>query len=288
METESNRLVPNFKSEYFDSGFYKTELQSTSTTKLTAAQVVQKIKIMSKSDNKHEKIYEKIADVIEGDRIDGDVLIAGGPDYIIEKVEPLLPKRLKNPIINCSKAVFKLLDQSEKQETNLWARLKNESELGSRLVKEFDHTTVGKLLKETLMPQPYLNVTYECIDWISQIDVKYSHQQVEKVPELETDKFKIVSICSEQDCDVVMYNMVFALDESNRWFLLTCVDFAKHGEAEAGHWHINRTPDGSLIEHWGFSGQVWHGSSLSCPIWWLLIPTGKKYHRKPKILTTIF
>jgi len=221
--------------------------------------------------------------VIEGDRIDGDLLLAGGPDYLIEKVESLLSKRLHSPIIKCTKNVFSLLEKSEKQQTNIWERLKHGNEIEQELVKQFENTKVGKFLKESLKPQPYSSISYECLDWLPQIDVKYVHQQVEKVPDLATDKYKVVSVCSEQDSDTVMYNMIFVLDETKRWFLLTSVDFAIHGEAESGHFHINRTPDSSMIEHWGLSNRIFHGSGSSSPIWWKLIPSDKKYHKSPVI-----
>ena len=67
------------------------------------------------------------------------------------------------------------------------------------------------------------------------------------------------------------------------WKLLVSVDFEHHGSAPPGHWHVNVTPGGDPMPHWGPSKEhaVFHGDPRNCPLWWLLIPQHCAYKQCP-------
>uniref|UniRef100_A0A6U3UCD6 Uncharacterized protein n=1 Tax=Ditylum brightwellii TaxID=49249 RepID=A0A6U3UCD6_9STRA len=81
-----------------------------------------------------------------------------------------------------------------------------------------------------------------------------------------------------------------------RWELLASVDFAQHGSALPGHWHLNRNMCGDLLPHMSIrfdteengggssSNEVWHGREDCCPLWWHFIPEGMNYKKMPSRL----
>eukprot|EP00591_Stephanopyxis_turris_P007715 CAMPEP_0195519144 /NCGR_PEP_ID=MMETSP0794_2-20130614/14455_1 /TAXON_ID=515487 /ORGANISM="Stephanopyxis turris, Strain CCMP 815" /LENGTH=424 /DNA_ID=CAMNT_0040648253 /DNA_START=67 /DNA_END=1341 /DNA_ORIENTATION=+ len=86
------------------------------------------------------------------------------------------------------------------------------------------------------------------------------------------------------------------------WELLASVDFAQHGSAPPGHWHLNRNSCGDVLPHLSLSlkhddnedrgkgseRQVWHGEEDCCPLWWQFIPNGMVYKREPERLKRLF
>ena len=72
-------------------------------------------------------------------------------------------------------------------------------------------------------------------------------------------------------------------DGMAEWRPLVSVDFESHGSAPPGHWHLNQTPEGDMMPHWGpgKGNKVFHGDPRHCPLWWQLIPKGCIYKQTP-------
>ena len=93
--------------------------------------------------------------------------------------------------------------------------------------------------------------------------------------------FKVVSVTTPDDPREVWHNMIY-FSREGWWVLLASVDFATHGSAQPGHWHLNRAPLGEFVPHWGRRGDgTFHGEPDSCPVWWQLIPEGFTYKHTP-------
>jgi len=95
--------------------------------------------------------------------------------------------------------------------------------------------------------------------------------------EVQCERFRVASIL---DAGKVRQNLIYFYT-GRRHHLIASVDFCRHGDAPAGHWHLNRTPTGECVEHWGPGGDVYHGTCFSCPPWWLVIPGGLDYLQRP-------
>eukprot|EP00808_Paulinella_micropora_P031321 g22053.t1 len=98
-------------------------------------------------------------------------------------------------------------------------------------------------------------------------------------------RFLVVSASTDAAPELVAKNFIFYVhttEATPEWQPLCSVDFVRHGTAPPGHWHLNRTSDGDVMQHWGDGGSVFHGRPEMCPVWWLLIPDGTEYLNVPK------
>merc|ERR1719223_246398 len=91
---------------------------------------------------------------------------------------------------------------------------------------------------------------------------------------------KVVSASTQDEPWIIKMNLLYFKHPKRKvWQLLTSVDFAQHGAAETGHWHLNRTPEGGFVEHSGIGDTAgsWHGNPDLTPLWWFGIPERTQY-----------
>ena len=137
-------------------------------------------------------------------------------------------------------------------------------------------SAIGSALRIALSPLPPSQVRSVCLDWVQNASVHYCDKQVCKVCYRSAQRFKRVSVCVQEDATLVRSNMIYWQDrrgvggaqgEKGRargskratWRLLASVDFAQHGTATPGHWHLNCTAAGTILNHCGPNGETWHG-----------------------------
>mmetsp|Transcript_100 Transcript_100/g.272 ORF Transcript_100/g.272 Transcript_100/m.272 type:complete len:411 (+) Transcript_100:33-1265(+) len=107
---------------------------------------------------------------------------------------------------------------------------------------------------------------------------EHLQQQWGSPPQPSLEPARVVSITEAHGR--VRQNLIY-INDAGGWQLVASVDFVRHGDSPSGHWHLNRTPAGDVVEHWGPLGQVYHGTCFGCPLWWLVIPAGLCYCERP-------
>eukprot|EP00301_Raphidiophrys_heterophryoidea_P008971 c13268_g1_i1.p1 GENE.c13268_g1_i1~~c13268_g1_i1.p1 ORF type:complete len:307 (-),score=76.11 c13268_g1_i1:28-948(-) len=280
---DDDALVPSFM-DYFDRGHWKQETRSKTIDNMTDLEVADFVRTLAVHEKDAQKtLLIKIAGVIEAQNIDGGLLIAGGSSYLKDSMEPVLSKRehpmLPKQIANVFREIAAL---GVKKADDYWDRISHSnSPANISFYHEFQNSAVGSMVQLALQPQPLEALRYTALDWLPRMDVQFADKQVEKFSHNPRELFKIVSVSLDTDPDIVRTNMIYGKDQSRKWALLASIDFARHGSALPGHWHVNRTPDGSMVEHWSIRGEVWHGEEEMCPLWWMMVPETKTHFMCP-------
>jgi len=178
--------------------------------------------------------------------------------------------------------LLKKKDKDKKPAMGYWEIHQEGSENEQKMINQFKLSEVRHDLRKVLMVYPREEIRYTCLENALKADVRYINKMVSKMSDSSMEKFKVVSVPDCDNKEIVQKNFIYYKKKDGQWRLITSVDFDQHGSAPPGHWHLNRSPDGSIMEHWGASlSGIFHGNPKKCPFWWLLIPEGKRYKKKP-------
>lgn len=266
---------------YFDDRMWQTETNRKRVADMTAEEVAFFVRTLA-PQLKRAPLINKIAGVISSEDMDGGLLLAADDRYLADHVLGIVGKR-ERPCVakNCSAVLMRLRDLDNLPRGGYWERLERGSDEETRLCRQYRDSVIGEFLRSALTPLPREAIMYSVVDWLEEGSVQEANEHVTKRSGHLSQQFKVVSVSLAVDSDTVRSNLVYAKGDSGWWNLLASVDFARHGSAEPGHWHLNRSPNEQTIEHYAFKGEVWHGSPENCPLWWMLIPAGKQYHMTP-------
>ena len=214
-----------------------------------------------------------------------------------------------------------------------WDRLETESAGGKSVHQEFsqnDGTRLGDLLRFAMTPQPLARIEYSASNHLdSASNVTDADQYVSKlVNASDSHMFKVVSIAPRESSSTVWSNLIYVRSDAEEsktgssslqaasehllsrkqkraikrkkvpgslWVLIASVDFAQHGSAKPGHWHLNTSFSGDredLSPHMQVSvsetsRETWHGSEDGCPLWWNFIPAGMTYKMEPHRISSL-
>mmetsp|Transcript_47563 Transcript_47563/g.101760 ORF Transcript_47563/g.101760 Transcript_47563/m.101760 type:complete len:436 (-) Transcript_47563:36-1343(-) len=262
---EGQPKLPNWAKRLFD-GAWREELQPWPRL-WTADQVaLMSLHLSPKAT--------KVASVLRNNELDGSLCLAGGVKLLSEEFSGL--KQAESDL--CKAACRRLMDwmKTFDVECRCYRELySSPSDLD--LWRSFRNTEVVPALKLALRPTHprYLTIepkvrTVKATD--AEIQQRWGSEDAEG-----TETLRVLCVLEN---GLVQHNMIY-LRNSSSWWLLASVDFAWHGEAGPGHWHLNRTPHGEQIEHWGPRNNVYHGEAWNCPLWWLVIPKGHSYAHRP-------
>ena len=265
--------------KYFDS-YVKSE-HSEDISKWTCQEVNNFMQSIARAGRtSHKDRVVAIAKAADCANIDGKLLIAGGADLLVERTCGLVKwdkgvlKREANHIMK------ELAATKAAAEKTYWER-------NSRVAALYKSSKLKKILKLAMSPMEcgVLYTVYRTRvggDRACSLD-KVNADIPKRCEAGETNIFKVVSLVTPDDPTGVRHNVIYYRNiETNRWNILTSVDFLQHGEAPPGHWHVNRAPLGEFVPHWGPSNDVVHGKPADCPVWWQLIPKGFKYCIPPE------
>lgn len=226
---------------------------------------------------------DKVARIIVTNNFDGSLCLAGGLPMLVERLGGLSRADLDASKVICRRLI-ESLQKGDVDASSYFDLLDTQSD--AIMLQSFRRTPVEPLLRKALRPvQPRYIVhdpkEKESRNGWGRSGVKDMDMDLQQLwgTEPASESFRVASIL---DNGVVRQNMIYVREQS--WFLLASVDFCQHGSAPPGHWHLNRTPTGERVEHWGPHGDVYHGSCWSCPLWWLVIPAGMDYRARPERL----
>mmetsp|Transcript_18760 Transcript_18760/g.41760 ORF Transcript_18760/g.41760 Transcript_18760/m.41760 type:complete len:432 (+) Transcript_18760:78-1373(+) len=215
-----------------------------------------------------EATLKAAAAVVKADEITSDLLLAMGPEQVYEKVAAQAPALRRS---GSTKSVCKTVVEAVRAlaaPQSYWDRLLSASpeveELGP----------LSAILREALVPTG--SVTYSHHAPANTTIANLNQPLLKHLPPPAVTKTAYHVACvatAPDDPMTIRQNLIFCCLDG-RWALLVSVDFAQHGMAASGHWHLNRNAQGDMLEHWGVRGTVFHGSETACPMWWLMIPEG--------------
>eukprot|EP00659_Diplonema_papillatum_P004500 gene4500-6970_t len=255
-----------FESRYFN-GFIEEELD-LDVTKWTSEEVRDFILEHARKPGVKDERVRTIAAAAFSSNVDGALLLAGGPNLLVERTvghckwESSILKRDANRILA---AVNEL---KEKARATYWER-------NHRLRDLYASSVVREALE-------YVTLCTRTSDERS-CSITNVDDDVSPLIGNKRQLFKVVSVVMPHDPMTVMHNVIYYHEPKRKvWRALVSVDFCRHGSAPSGHWHLNRAPLGELVPHWGPSNDIFHGDPVKCPIWWMLLPEGMRYHSVPE------
>jgi len=264
-----------------DNGEYTGELMERAMTTWPSSKIADWIRRivfkLKKCSKTRRTILDAIVEAVENSDLQLD-LILSLPDIITEAIShrKFKPKPLKQTI---NWLIPKLREATEiHKRDGYWSLLNHDD---SVLTSQFRDSSFAKLIKLALSPQPRKAVLYTYLSLEQDIVSKVNSVHVRIDKDVRSrHRVQVVSVSSKDRADVILQNYIYASHQST-WVLLFSVDFARHGEAPPGHWHLNITPGGQLVQHWGLKGKVFHGNPEHCPRFWHLIPEGKDWSQLP-------
>lgn len=263
MDVENQVALPSWATCLFR-GAWRQELQAWSR-RLSSRQVAILTQTLGCS------AAQKLAAVISTSDLDGFMCVAGGSAYLIENVVGSKRGSLESLKHACRQLTMVLTDADVDNNSYLdllWQRD------DVTMLSRFQGTPMEPWLLLALGPtQPRYYVFQPKNPAVKQADAEL--QQMWGV-DSQNDNFRVAVVL---DDDKVRQNLIYFYNQG--WWLLASVDFCRHGDALPGHWHLNRTPTGERLEHWGPGGDVYHGTCWTCPLWWLVIPDGHDYLHRP-------
>jgi len=214
----------------------------------------------------------KVAAMIESNSIDGCMCLASGLDMLVEKLSGLRRADLDASKVVCRRLVewMHAFDVDCSMYSDL---LSHPNEL--TMLRSFSGTLVEPLLRRVLRPAHPRYVVVEP----REAKVKPVDAELQQLWGSDLDGSEDIRVAVVLRDGLVQTSLIYV--RQSTWWLVASVDFAHHGEAAPGHWHINRTPSGDRVEHWGPRGAVFHGTCWNCPLWWLVIPAGLEYASRP-------
>lgn len=277
----SESLLINFHSE-LHSG-----LQTAAPEELAA--VIRAMAETAGVSRARSTVIGKLADVVEECELDGALVFAGGEQLLQEKVFVKLKKSESSVVMHASRDAMTALREFVKLNAvdGYWSRLEMGSQEDQAMVAAFAGSPIEAILRRALQPRGRDEVVFslhEC----SFSDVAHAqHSAQQTFDSSPGPPFRLASVVSTEQPRRVRQNLVYC-NEAGEWLLLCSVDFARHGSAPSGHWHVNLTPGRDQVEHWGPRGSVFHGSWHGCPLWWLAIPEGTQHLQTPLRLRTRF
>eukprot|EP00299_Pterocystis_sp_00344_P008816 c3491_g1_i1.p1 GENE.c3491_g1_i1~~c3491_g1_i1.p1 ORF type:complete len:319 (+),score=73.04 c3491_g1_i1:75-959(+) len=266
---------------YFENRVWMNETKAKRIVDMTANEIADIVEEFA-TQSSNGAVILKLAKVIKCENMDGKLLMAAGSEYLCDYAMGIVGKRDRHSLIVICNSIIAYLKSRDEVSGAYWDRLLNGTNEEVRLCKQFEKTVVGEHLKLALIPQPLSTLRYCILDWMTDLSVQVANDHVEKFSHDPAEQFKIVSVSTESDPMVIRFNLIYTKGATGSWTVLASVDFAQHGSAPPGHWHLNRNTHSQIIEHHAIQGDVWHGSPDTCPIWWLLIPQGRKYHLIPE------
>jgi len=264
-----------------DDGEYTGELMERALTTWPASKIAEWIRRIllkvEKCSKQRRTILESIADSIEKSDLQLD-LILSLPEIIAEAIthRKFRPRSVK---ITINWLIPKLREATKiNKRDGYWSILNDEDSL---LTSQFKDSSFAPLIKLALTPQQRDAVLYThlCLEPDTVSKVNSVHLRIDKNVRSH-HRVQVVCVSSKDRADVVLQNYIYVCNEGT-WVLLFSVDFARHGEAFPGHWHLNITPSGQLVQHWGLKGIVFHGNPEHCPRFWHLVPEGKNWYKLP-------
>jgi len=272
---------PCLRSETFTVMKLLWELQSSFQTAAPEelAAVIRAMSHAPGTSKAHSAVLGKLADAVEECELDGALVLAGGDQLLREKVFPKLKRSEGSVSMHACRHVLKTLRNFATAD-GYWSRLEMGAEEDMTMVIAFAGSRVEPMLRLALQPRGRNEVAYSLHECRFS-DVAHAQHAVQQT--LGTSPgppFRVASVVWSEQPGRVRQNLVFC-NEGGRWLLLCSVDFARHGTAPSGHWHLNLTPGQDQVEHWGPRGSVFHGSWHGCPLWWLVIPEGTQHLQIP-------
>mmetsp|Transcript_60135 Transcript_60135/g.140107 ORF Transcript_60135/g.140107 Transcript_60135/m.140107 type:complete len:298 (-) Transcript_60135:44-937(-) len=274
--------------EYFQSAHWDSELAAQRPEQWDAAALAKWVRLLAKrpAQKRREELLTQAASELEAQMIDGALLLAGGPTFLVDVLQPQMRKPSASQLKICANQVFAALkeegDRARSGSSSYW-ELMAEEEQEVNLQCCISQELAAKLF-DALSPQHASALRFVALlVAIDEMDVASCDARVPKFLGQSHEVFMVVSVSTYTSPDVVRTNMIYAKDtETLEWQNIASVDFAQHGDAPAGHWHLNVSAEGTdTVQHWGPRGQTFHGNPQKIPLWWLDIPEGKLYHVKP-------
>lgn len=263
---------------------YHLELQSSiqESAPEELAAVIRVMADIAGASKARSIVLGKLADVVEDCELGGPLVFAGGEKLLQERVSPKLRRSEASVAIHASRDVMTVLRKIGEagMDGGYWSRLEMGSEEDLNMVTAFAGSPVEGMLRRALQPRSRNEVAYslhEC----RYADVAHAHHVVQQaLGSSPGPHLRVACVIWSEQPGQVRQNLVLC-NEAGRWLLLCSVDFAQHGSAPSGHWHLNLTPGRDQVEHWGPRGSVFHGSWHCCPLWWLVIPDGMQHLQTP-------
>eukprot|EP01061_Rhynchopus_euleeides_P000353 TRINITY_DN1022_c0_g1_i1.p1 TRINITY_DN1022_c0_g1~~TRINITY_DN1022_c0_g1_i1.p1 ORF type:complete len:449 (+),score=102.50 TRINITY_DN1022_c0_g1_i1:73-1347(+) len=276
-ETDDEEEVPAHRARY--AKFWQTEI-GTDLAGWPAGDVHDFILSVARRVKPTSKArMEAMAKACLAGDVDGRLLLAGGSEILVERTVGHVKwdystlKREGNAIMKAAAEV------QSRGERTYWDRCRRVRDL-------YATSDLRDVLKLAMAPHDLSCIRYTLLctrcggdraTALTNID-----DDVSTLSANPEQLFKVVSVVTPDDPQVVSHNAIYCKDRAGKWVILLSVDFMHHGEAPPGHWHLNRAPLGEFVPHWGPSNDVYHGSPEACPLWWLLIPEGLSYKELPE------
>jgi hypothetical protein len=287
-----------------------------------------------------QSLVQRVLRLMEEEDIGGELLLAGGKSYLIEKTSLVgMSKADRMRLPHVAGLIFSAAREAEELHgtTSYWNRLAKSSAMGQALCEEYEKTgSIGTLLRLAMEPHPLDVIHFSSICHLEAAnDVVEADEYVCKSVGSAASPclFKVVSVAPREDPSIVWSNLIYARSDLDHpaqgngddsainsktseetsptsrrqrrkdrhgrrqpphWELLASVDFAQHGSALPGHWHLNTTSCGDVLPHLqiseeeGGGRETWHGVEDSCPLWWHFIPSGMSHKNTPHRLKTLF
>uniref|UniRef100_A0A7S4GQA7 Uncharacterized protein n=1 Tax=Oxyrrhis marina TaxID=2969 RepID=A0A7S4GQA7_OXYMA len=215
-----------------------------------------------------ETTLKTVAAVVVAEDITSDLLLAMGPEQVYEKVAAQSPalRRSGSTKSGCRVAVdaVKALAAPQTYWDRLLATSPEVEELG----------TLISILRDALEPSGSVSYSHHAPGNTTIANLNQHLLKHLPPPATVQTTYHVASVATApSDPMTIRQNLIFCCLDG-RWALLASVDFAQHGTAASGHWHLNRNAQGDMLEHWGVRGTVFHGAETACPLWWLMVPEG--------------
>lgn len=295
-EIDDTALVPQRLESYFQSGEWKGEMKVKPPAQYTSAELATFVRRGGKGARQEEG-WSKFAGVLEADEVTGALLLAGGVDQLADRGQNFV-HRDKGVVKTIAREIFAALEKEQKRALATTANANSSyfdfygeplaREADQMVSEEFKSSELKNPLRRALMVYTAESIRYSHLraSDITTLDVNSVHRRVTRVLQSQAlEQFKVVSVSAFPWHDVIQKNFIFfksTKDGKSRWEPLASVDFDQHGAAPPGHWHLNRAPDGDVMQHWGpHINKTFHGDPAKCPLWWLLIPEHFRYKNKP-------
>jgi len=221
----------------------------------------------------------KLAAVLARSDVDGALCMAGGMNTLQQELARFGARGATLEVCKvAARELLGLLKRENVSYANYHEALCRDEDI--TMLQSFQGCAVEPWLRKALRPvQPRY---FEEV--VRNHGIKGAHEHLQQqwgaAPATSEELARVVSITEASGR--VRQNLIYINDGG--WHLMASVDFVRHGDAPPGHWHLNRTPTGDIVEHWGPMGQVYHGSCYGCPLWWLVIPAGLCYCERPSRL----
>jgi len=278
-------VQPQFEEPYFKNGFWEKELDILKMRNWNPGELASFLKELQprkgwKSKFKL-KMMDAITNTIEAENLTGELFLSYPRDFLVSKV--LKAHRIKEGSLKSFlNEILKILNEKNEEVAGTYIeRLERHSRLCHMVVAEWRGSALGGYFQQTLKVHPRHAIRYCVVERISRFDVPKMDKNVTKACSVtNSEMFKVVSFTGEEKPNVVSKNVIYVKNREKRaWEVIASVDFAQHGQGNpSGHWHLNRTPDGDIMAHWGLSiSKIFHGAVDCCPFWWHLIPEGYSY-----------